>query len=383
MISSPTAGRLAIAGEATVHCLVRRVVPLHLTAGSAFVDALQRAWDDGDAVLPVDPRLPPAAADQLLAAMRADEPVEEGDALVVATSGSTGDPKGVVLTHDAVHASAVATSARLDVDPSRDRWLACLPLAHVGGLSVVTRALVTGTPLVVHDGFDAAAVERAVRDDGVTLVSLVTTALRRIDPGLFRVIVLGGSAPPTDRPPNTVATYGMTETGSGVVYDGVPLDGVDLRVDPTTGEISVRGPMLLRCYRDGTDPKDTDGWLTTGDLGAIDADGRLHVDGRADDLIITGGENVWPEPVEALIATDPRVAEAAIIGRTDAEWGQRVVAIVVPRDPGDPPSLDALRALVKERMGAWAAPRELVLVDAIPRTPLGKIRRAALSDRRE
>jgi O-succinylbenzoic acid--CoA ligase len=309
--------------------------------------------------------------------------VEDGDALVVPTSGSSGAPKGVVLTHDAVRASARATSTRLAVDPSRDRWLACLPLAHVGGLSVVTRALVTGTPLIVHDGFDADAVERAARDDAVTLVSLVATALRRIDPTGFRVIVLGGSTPPRDRPPNAVATYGMTETGSGIVYDGVPLDGVEVRVDDGTGAIAVRGPMLLRCYRDGADPKDREGWFATGDLGAIDANGLLRVDGRAGDLIISGGENIWPEPVEAILASDDKIADVAVTGRADDEWGQRVVAMVVPRDPRDPPRLDDLRALVKEHMGPWAAPREVVLVDAIPRTPLGKVRRAALSDRGE
>src|SRR5437879_3032321 len=149
--------------------------------------------------------------------MRPDEPVEDGDALVVATSGTTGEPKGVVLTHDAVEASARATSDRLAVDPARDTWLSYLPLAHIGGLSVVTRALVTGTPLT----FDVEA--------GATLVSLVPTQLRRLDARAFRTIVLGGAAPPEDRPANCVVTYGMTETGSGVVYDGVPLAGVQVR----------------------------------------------------------------------------------------------------------------------------------------------------------
>jgi len=314
--------------------------------------------------------------------MRPDEPVEDGDGLVVATSGTTGQPKGVVLTHDAVRASALATSARLDVDPARDRWLACLPLAHVGGLSVVTRALVTDTPVVVHDGFDATAVADAVQNDHVTLVSLVPTALRRIDPSRFRRVVLGGSAPPPDPPPNVVATYGMTETGSGVVYGDQPLDGVDVRVDPETGEIAVRGPMLLRAYRDGSNPKDADGWLATGDIGRWDASTRtLEVHGRAGDLIISGGENVWPAPVEAILADLPGVAEVAIVGRPDEEWGQRVVALVVPSDANEPPSLDALRAAVKEQLGPWAAPRELDLVAALPRTALGKVRRNAVSDR--
>src|SRR5688572_21980844 len=140
------------------------------------------------------------------------EPVEEGDALVVATSGSTGEPKGVVLTHDAVAASAAATSARLEVT-GRDHWLACLPLSHVGGLAVVTRALCTGTGLTVLPRFDPVAVQSA----SATLVSLVATALRRIDATSFRRVLLGGAAPPDDLPANVVTTYGMTETGSGIV----------------------------------------------------------------------------------------------------------------------------------------------------------------------
>src|SRR6266480_3413013 len=214
--------------------VVRRLIPLRMPGGPEFVDSLQRAWGEGDAVLPIDPRLPRAAAEAVARALRVDDPVEDGDALVMATSGTTGEPKGAVLTHDAVRASALATSARLQVDPARDAWLACLPLAHVGGLSVVLRAIATGTRLVVHPSFDGGAVEQAAAE-GVTLVSLVTTALQRIDASLFRVIVLGGAAPPAALPPNVVTTYGMTETGSGIVYDGMPLDGVEVSVDSVTG----------------------------------------------------------------------------------------------------------------------------------------------------
>ena len=146
----------------------------------------------------------------------------------------------------------------------------------------------------------------AVDASDATLVSLVATALRRIDPTRFRTIVLGGAPPPDDLADNVVVTYGMTETGSGVVYDGVPLDGVELRV-AADGEIHVRGPMLLRAYRyaDGDRDPRVDGWLATGDLGAWLPDGRLRVDGRRADLIISGGENVWPEPVEAAIRRHP------------------------------------------------------------------------------
>lgn len=355
--------------------MANRLVVLD-AAGAGFVDELRRAWDAGDAVLPLDPRLPEPAVAAVVEAARPDEPVEAGDALVMVTSGTTGQPKAAVLTHEAVTASALATSRRLAVDPAADRWLACLPLSHVGGLSVVTRALHTGTPLTVHEGFDAAAVERAATE-GCTLTSLVPTALRRIDPVLFRAILLGGQAPPADRPSHVIATYGMTESGSGVVYDGEPLEGVEVRIQPD-GEIHLRCPMLLRCYRDGSDPKLADGWFPTGDVGEL-RDGRLHVHGRRGDLIITGGENVWPVTVERALATHPAVGEVAVIGRPDPEWGQRVVAVVVPADTAHPPSLGELRGWAKQTLPAYATPTELRLATALPRTASGKVRKDALS----
>jgi O-succinylbenzoic acid--CoA ligase len=365
--------------------IVHELIALDLPGGPRFVDELERAWTAGNAVLPIDQRLPRPLRDELIARMGAGvvvdatdtartghgRPVEPGDAAVVATSGSTGIPKGVVLTHDAVAASAAATSQRLRVT-DRDHWLACLPLSHVGGLSVVFRALLGGTALTVHPGFEPAAVEAS----GATLVSLVATAMRRIDPTIFRTIVLGGARPPADRPPNTVTTYGMTETGSGVVYDRVPLDGVEVRI--VDGEVQLRGAMLLRCYRDGTDPKHADGWFPTGDLGAVDDVGRLTVLGRRGDLIITGGENVWPDPVEAVLRRHPDVEDVAIHGVADPEWGQVVVAVVVPRDPTEPPSLEQLRDHVKMELPAFNAPRRVTFVAELPRTTLGKVERSRL-----
>lgn len=331
-----------------------------------------RAWDRGDAVLVVDGRLPDRSSDHLLTRLGAGEEVGPDDALVVATSGTTGEPRGVVLTFEAVRAAALASCARLDVDTESDVWLAgLLPLNHVGGLSVITRCLVTGTRYT----FD--------RDDrAATLTSVVPTQLHRgdVDPTRFRRILVGGSADwrAAERPDNVVHTYGMTETGGGVVYDGVPLDGVEMRVDPADGQIHLRGLMLLRCYRDGADPKSADGWLATGDSGAIGPDGRLTVFGRMDDVVVTGGEKVWPDAVERALRASPKVAEVAVAGRPDDEWGQRVVAFVVPADPAAPPTLDELRAAVKETMPAYAAPKEVVLVESLPRTAIGKVRRGAL-----
>lgn len=350
--------------------MAARLVALDLPGGAAFIEELQRIWRAGDAVFPVDQRLPASAKEAVCSAMRVGDDVEPGDALVMATSGSTGTPKGVILTHDAVAASAEATSNRLGVTGD-DHWLACLPLSHVGGLSVVTRALHGGAQLTVLSGFDAAAVDAS----DATLVSLVSTALTRIDATRFRTIVLGGARPPSDRPANCVTTYGMTETGSGIVYDGVPLDGVEVRIDD--GQILVRGPMLLRAYRNGATPLDADGWLATGDLGGWDDSGRLRVDGRAGDLIITGGENVWPEAVEAALHTHPTVADVLVRGVDDAEWGQIVEAVIVPvNGSGAEVSLDDLRAHVKLTHPAFMAPKRLTLVDALPRTSLGKLQRA-------
>jgi O-succinylbenzoic acid--CoA ligase len=370
--------------------MARRLLAFEIPGGAPFVEALRRAWDDGDAVFPIDPRLPRPAVETLFAAIRPTHvvsvdrvttalpggvPIERGDALVVATSGTTGDPKGAVLTHEAVRASALATSERLRVDPASDHWLACLPLAHIGGLSVVTRALVTNTPLTVLPGFDAPAVDQSK----ATLVSLVPAALARVDASRWRIVLLGGSAMPASLPANIVRTYGMTETGSGIVYDGAPLRGVEVRVE--VGEIFVRANMLLRAYRSddptGRDPKTTDGWFATGDGGTF-TDGVLHVDGRIGDVIVTGGEKVWPDAVERILRPVRGVADIAVVGRPDNDWGSRVVAYVVPVEAGQPPTLDQLRAAVKGQLGAWAAPRELVVLRELPRTALGKVLRHEL-----
>ncbi|MBW3557003.1 MAG: AMP-binding protein [Actinobacteria bacterium] len=358
-----------------------RLLAITLPPGPAFVDELVAAWTAGDAVAPLDPRLPPPAAAAMLGLLRptvvvdqwrehvpwADGvPVETGDALVVATSGTTGQPRAAVLSRAAVEAAARASSERLAVDAARDRWLAVLPVAHVGGLGVVTRALLTATPL----SFDW-------EDPTATLTAVVPTQANRHDLSRFRKVLVGGSADWRERPANVVHTYGLTETGGGVVYDGVPLEGVEVQVG-SDGQILVRGPMLLRAYRDGTDPRLDGGWLATGDAGSVDGHGRLVVHGRLDDMIVTGGEKVWPVTVERALRDHPAVADVAVAGRPDPEWGMRVVAWVVPPADGPPPDLQDLRRHVKATLPAHAAPRELRLVSGLPRTGIGKVQHKLL-----
>jgi o-succinylbenzoate---CoA ligase len=370
---------------------VADLVAIDLPGGPQFVWQLRAAWDEGNAVAPLDQRLAPPARERLLDMLRpawvvtvdgrvpraGALPMDDGDALVVPTGGSTGEAKAAVLTHDAVAASATATSERLEVDPARHRWLACLPLSHIGGLSVVTRSVLTGTALSVLDGFDAATVAAAGGPE--VLVSLVPTTLARVNPSLFYKILLGGSEPPPVLPSNVVTTYGMTETGSGVVYDGTALRGVEVSVS-ASGEILLRCPMLLRAYRDGTVPVDKGGWFPTGDVGEIDEHGRLQVHGRLTEMIITGGENVWPIAVERILCEHPGVAEVAVSSRPDPQWGERVVAFVVPADSRFPPGLEELRALVRAELAAYAAPKEVVLLASLPKTSIGKLRRSALRD---
>jgi len=362
---------------------------------SEVPEAVRRIWDRGDAVAILPLGGPRSWRDELLRTLRPDavlgrdgEEVRhgggdtggpslcDGDALVMATSGTSGDPKGVVLTHHSLDHAAFASSVYLGLD-AEPCWLGCLPLDHIGGFGVMSRALRCNLDLVVHDRFDAPAVERAALD-GCTHTSLVPTTLARIDPTLFRRILLGGSAIPANRPANCVATYGMTESAGGVVYDGLGLNGVDLRID-RAGEILLRGPTMLRCYRDGTTPLDDAGWYATGDLGEIDGDtGVLTVLGRADDVINTGGEKVWPERVEALLRRHRSVSEVGVAGSEDPEWGQVVVAHVVAADPDAPPTLQALRDLVVAELPAHCAPRRLVLTDRLPRTSIGKLKRSEL-----
>jgi O-succinylbenzoic acid--CoA ligase len=321
------------------------------------------------------------------------------------TSGTTGNAKAACLSHANYAASAGAAARHLGVS-ARDRWLACMPLSHVGGLSIVLRGAVTGFAVVLHARFDPDDVNRAIAAGGVTIVSVVPTMLVRmldalgdaVYPPSLRVVLTGGGPLPAAMLARARAagvpvapTYGLTEAGSqvatgrpGVVPPAaLPLPGTEVRIaapdDDGVGEILVRAPTVMTGYFEdaaATAAALRDGWLHTGDLGRLDAAGALSVVGRRTDLIVTGGENVYPVEVERVLAEHPDVAEVAVFGVPDDVWGERVVATIVPaRGALDGP---ALRAWAAARLAAFKIPRDIRVAAALPRTASGKVRRAAL-----
>ena len=335
------------------------LVALDIKPSHNFLDLLNKTWDEGDAVLPIDQRLPQSAKQQLVKDLGASwivandgnmvkldngYQVDEGDALVIATSGTTGNPKGVVHTHASIIASVTAGGTRLGCCAS-DHWLACLPLAHVGGLSVLLRAQHYKSQLSIVDGVVQSSIVNAI-DAGANLTSLVPSSLRKLDVSGFRAVLVGGSATHTDLPVNAISTYGLTETMGGVAYNGVALDGVEIR-SSDSGEIEVRGEMLFRVYRDGTNPKDEGGWFATGDLGEIN-NGVLAVHGRRDDLINTGGYKVWPKSVENSINQIPGVVDCVVMGLPDEKWGAAVCAWIILQDSTQSLKLDDARRHVKK-----------------------------------
>jgi O-succinylbenzoic acid--CoA ligase len=389
--------------------------PLHAlllppAAGAGrLLDALAAALDgSGPAILPLDPALPPARVADLLHAFtpatvetqdgterwhpddgRAPAPgagadLPDGTAVVIATSGSTGEPKGVQLGADALLASARASLDRIGAGPGA-RWLCPLPTSHIAGLGVLVRSIVAGTTPVVVDRLDPAWRNFAAFGCGYT--SLVPAQLRRmLDAGAgltaFAAILLGGAAIPSGllagaraAGARVITTYGMSETCGGCVYSGLPLDGVKLRTTPN-GRIQIAGPVLFSGYRNRPDLTEQaladEGWFTTSDLGKLGPDGRLSVNGRADDMINTGGHKVSPTEIAAILESCPTVREALVFGERDSQWGERVTAVVVPTNLATPPRLDELRAAVQKRLPAYAAPRALVVIPTMPLLPSGK-----------
>jgi o-succinylbenzoate---CoA ligase len=393
------------------------LVAVRLEPGPAWLDIVAEAWESGAAIFPLDHRLSADEAEALLERARPTALIDararrriavaerewpeahgrgvgqrgsaSGDDLgiLIATSGTSGAPRLVELSRSAIEVAVVASASALG-SGAGDTWLSALPLAHIGGLLVVLRGILGGGGVDIRSRFDPAdfAAGPAV------FTSIVPTMLARlvdaeVDLGRFRAILVGGGALDASLRARAVRagakivhTYGLTESCGGVVYEGIALPGVHVRIAEGS-EVQIAGPTCMRRYRSEPDLTraafTSDGWLRTSDAGEL-TDGRLHVFGRRDDAIVTGGEKVWPDEVERVLAAHPGVAAVAVAGRPDAEWGERVVAWIVPRDPSAPPSLEDLRAYVRARAAGFRAPREMVVVDELPATALGKARRGAL-----
>jgi len=319
----------------------------------------------------------------------------DATAVVIHTSGTTSAPKPIELTYGNFLWSALGSAVALGLDP-RERWLCALPLAHVGGLSILLRSTIYATTAVLHERFDTDAVLRALREQDITLVSVVATTLARLlDAGLERppslrcALTGGGSVPAALLQRARAAgvpvslTYGLTESCSQTTTTpvaeidrasasaGPPLFCTRVRI-AADGEILVAGPTVAPAAAA------PDGWLHTGDLGSLDVGGRLLVSGRKADTIVSGGENVAPAEVEAVLEAHPDVLEAAVLGRPDPRWGEAVTAIVVAR-PGALLEGEALRAHCARGLAPHKVPKQVSFVrEPLPRTRSGKLLRKEL-----
>jgi o-succinylbenzoate---CoA ligase len=388
-----------------VHALMRIgaiIVPLNARLTPAEID-----WQRRDAELTL--LLDAAAVDALIGAPAAPEYAREFDLAqphtIIYTSGTTGQPKGAILTYGNHWWSAISSALNLGMRPD-DRWLAVLPLFHVGGLSILLKSVIYGITAEVHARFDPAGVNAAI-EAGVSHVSMVSTMLARVlaqradlpFPPTLRCVLLGGGPVP---PPlleralaagaPVVQTYGLTETASQVVTlapedalskvgsAGKPLMGSRIRIE-ASGEICVSGPTVSPGYLHQLST-DTAGWLHTGDLGYLDRDGYLYVLDRRDDLIVSGGENVYPAEVEATLLAHPAVEDAGVIGVPDAEWGHSVAA-VVKLAAGMAATEAELIVFCRQRLAGYKVPRGIQFSGALPRNAGGKLLRRDLLDRIE
>ncbi len=382
------AGARILVADATYIDLARAAAS---EAGVTLIEADDAAWASAD---------PTAGTTSI--------PFERAHSLIY-TSGTTGRPKGAVLTHGNFYWSAVASAANLGVEAD-DRWLACLPLYHVGGLSIVLRSAIYGTTAVIHERFEEARVVRASHEEHVSLLSVVANMLQRMYalddrpyPSTVRAVLLGGGPAPrplleasATRGVPVLQTYGLSETASQVATlssadalrklgsAGLPLPGttVSIRTDGAevpayeVGEICVSGPTVCAGYLgrpDATAEAIRDGWLYTGDLGYLDDEGYLYVADRRDDLIVSGGENVYPAEVESALLAFAGVEECAVVGVPDERWGALVVAVVLGAPDLD---LATIEAHLRATLAGYKVPRRIeTATEALPRTASGKVQR--------
>jgi O-succinylbenzoic acid--CoA ligase len=387
------------------------------------------AIDRGLPVAPIDPRLSGAERQARIDLLDADlgagaagtggevpSPRDRRPLAVIFTSGSTGAPRAVELSREAFVASARASEQRLGWRDD-DRWLCVLPLAHVGGLSILIRCLVARRTIVLLERFDAEVVRDVIEREAVTLASFVPTMLSRLlarspawrAPPSLRAVLLGGAPAPEalwsealSRGVPVLETWGMTETCSQVATaipgesprSPVPLPGWKVRL--RGGRLEVKGPSLLTRYIEhgpGSSPFSVDGWLSTGDLGTVHPDGSVSISGRADEMIVTGGENVSPFEVEQILESVPGVRRAVVVGIPDAQWGEIVAAAIEPdegrcrdlhTDPVPTPDdriVHNLQDTILLRLATFQRPRRIVWLQRLPSTAAGKIDRAEVRRR--
>lgn len=385
--------------------LIARVQPRLLLVQPALVDRAP------DAV--VLPSAPPWGA-----AESASHPLPPADAVraILFTSGTSGTPRGAVLSYGNFEASAHASALNLGGEADQT-WLGSLPLFHIGGLAMAHRCAAYGACLVLHERFDAAKTARSIEADGISHVSLVATTLQWLldavpEQGAHRlraVLIGGGPAAPSllQRARASgwpvLQTYGLTEACSQVTTEvpaeadgmtaGRALFGTSVRIVTengriadagVAGEIQVRGPTVMKGYFEdpvATESAWVDGWLRTGDVGSVDVEGRLTVHARRTDLIVSGGENIYPAELERVLSEHPRVFEAAVIAMPDAQWGQVPAALVVPRASADGGGewVRMLQAHCRERLAGFKVPRKFFAVSTLPRTGSGKVDRSRLA----
>jgi O-succinylbenzoic acid--CoA ligase len=398
-------------------------VAIALPPGLAFAQALHACLLLGAVAVPLDLRASPDERARLAdgASVRVEEPLdteplaarvpELGDgqrghelqsaAVVIHTSGTTSAPRAIELTYANLLWSALGSAVALGLD-ARERWLCTLPLSHVGGLSILLRSCIYATTAVVHERFQAERVLQTLREREITLVSLVATTLARLlDAGLerpphLRCALTGGGPVPAalidrarDAGVPVSLTYGLTEACSQVT--STPLAALRAGASPGTGRSAGGPPLFCTRVRIAADreilvrgptvaPRSLapDGWLHTGDLGSLDEQGRLHVSGRKAETIVSGGENVSPAEVEAVLEAHPGVLEAAVLARPDPEWGEAVTAIVVTRERAAPDE-QALREHCAAALASYKVPKHVVMRrEPLPRTRSGKLLRREL-----
>nr|WP_276977937.1 AMP-binding protein [Ferrimicrobium acidiphilum] len=366
---------------------MNQLVAIQLEPTEQLVEMIAKCWARDDAVAVLDPRSPKMRIEERLAVLAAHRLVNSdgiheldphapvlptGSRIVITTSGTTGPPKAIVHTEANLLASAQSIQRRLAIN-ANDVWFCPLSPAYIGGLAVIARSLLLGNRVLMGQHLDQVSVDNALAS-GATLTVAVTAALPSVDLSGFRSVLLGAQPPPEQVPTNAIVTYGMTETGSGVIYDGHPLDGVEVRI--VDDVIELRGPMMAKHYRNGAPVLDGDGWLNTGDLGSFSDDGSLRVLGRASELINSGGHKVNPLRVEAAVSAQfgDDLGDLCVVATTDDRFGEAVTLVVTSPKP---PDLNTVRNHL-DSLERYELPRRIITVESIPRTETGKPMRKTL-----